>query len=178
MGSPNIYIKTTYSQNLLDQKIEFEQKHKQLIQELNKQAYRNRLLTLEAPQDGFIKDLATHTRGSVIPSGTVLLTIVPVDVPLQAEVLVENKDVGFIYAGQTAKIKVASFEFQKYGMIEADVDHISADSSQQQTEGMEQATSAYRAILNLHGQTLSYNGKEYTVKPGMQVIVLSNMKWP
>lgn len=168
-------IKSTYSQKLLDQKVELEQRRRQLVQELSKQEYRNRLLALEAPQDGFVKDLATHTRGSVIPSGTVLLTIVPVDVPLQAEVLVENKDAGFIHAGQEAKIKVASFEFQKYGMIVADVDHISADSSQQQTDGTDQGASVYRAILNLNGQTLSYNNKEYELKPGMQVTAEINL---
>lgn len=168
-------IRATYTQNLLDEKVELEQRHKQLIQELSKQEYRNRLLALEAPQDGYVKDLATHTQGSVIPSGTVLLTIVPVDVPLQAEVLVENKDAGFIQAGQEAKIKVASFEFQKYGMIKANVEHVSADSSEQQAEGVEQQTSGYRAILNLNSQSLSYNDKEYDVRPGMQVTAEINL---
>jgi membrane fusion protein, hemolysin D len=169
-------IKATYKQSLLDEKVELEQRSKQLVQELNKQEYRNKLLALESPQDGYVKDLATHTQGSVIPSGTVLLTIVPVDVPLQAEILVENKDAGFIQAGQEAKIKVASFEFQKYGMIQAFVEHVSADSSQQESSnGMPQGVSTYRAILNLEEQTLSYNNKEYDLKPGMQVTAEVNL---
>lgn len=169
-------IKATYKQSLLDEKVELEQRSKQLVQELNKQEYRNKLLALESPQDGYVKDLATHTQGSVIPSGTVLLTIVPVDVPLQAEILVENKDAGFIQAGQEAKIKVASFEFQKYGMIQASVEHVSADSSQQESSnGMPQGVSTYRAILNLDEQTLSYNNKEYDLKPGMQVTAEVNL---
>jgi len=54
-------VSTSYIQNLLDQKIEFEQRRKQLAQALSKLEYRNRLLSLTAPQDGFVKDLATHT---------------------------------------------------------------------------------------------------------------------
>ncbi len=170
-------INATYKQGLLNEKIEQEQRNRQLTQELSKQAYRNRLLELKAPEDGFVKDLATHTKGSVVPSGTVLLTIVPVDVPLQAEVLVENKDVGFIQAGQQVKIKVASFEFQRYGMIDGIVDNISADSSSQesQTTAGTEARSGYRAILNIDSQSLTYNGKEYEVKPGMQVTAEINL---
>ncbi|MBL4681879.1 MAG: HlyD family type I secretion periplasmic adaptor subunit [Pseudomonadales bacterium] len=162
-------VSTSYIQNLLDQKIEFEQRRKQLAQALSKLEYRNRLLSLTAPQDGFVKDLATHTRGSVIPSGTILLTIVPVDVPLQAEVMIENKDVGFINTGQEVRLKIASFNFQKYGMIEATVDHVSADSGQQESDGNQASASVYRAILNLGEQTLHYNNKEFDLKVGMQV---------
>jgi len=94
---------------------------------------------------------------------------VPVDVPLQAEVMIENKDVGFINTGQEVRLKIASFNFQKYGMIEATVDHVSADSGQQESDGNQASASVYRAILNLGEQTLHYNNKEFDLKVGMQV---------
>ena len=43
-----------------------------------------------------VKDLATHTAGTVVSPGTVLLTMVPHDEPLQAEVWVSNLDAGFV----------------------------------------------------------------------------------
>jgi len=175
-------IRSAYRQRLLDEKVQFEYEHKQLEQELSKQQYRNRLLKLKAPQDGYVKDLATHTTGSVVPSGTVLLTVIPADEPLLAEVVIENKDAGFIRSGQTAKVKVSSYEFQRYGMIEAVVDHVSADArteSRQSTgQDMESATaqqSGYLAILSMDKQYLTYDGKDYPVKPGMQIAAEINL---
>lgn len=177
-------IQSAYRQRLLDEKIERELQARQLEQEISKQSYRNRLLQLKAPHDGYVKDLATHTAGSVIPSGTVLLTVIPADEPLLAEVLVENKDVGFVQAGQHARIKVASYDFQRYGMIDAVVQHVSADSSTQnnQQSSMDETAlptdsmkSGYMAILTMDSQVLDYEGKTYLVKPGMQISAEINL---
>src|SRR4029079_2624476 len=87
-------------------------------QESLKQALRQDALELKAPQDGIVKDLATHTEGAVLSPGTVLMTIVPADEPLRAEVWVSNEDRGFVHQGQTVKLKIRPFPFQKYGMVE------------------------------------------------------------
>ena len=177
-------LKSAYRQKLLDERITRELEGKQLAQEISKQAYRNRLLQLKAPQEGYVKDLATHTAGSVVPSGTVLLTVIPADEPLLAEVLVENKDAGFIQSGQQAHIKVASYDFQRYGMIDATVDHVSADSSTQSNQNnpaddqvipSRAQQSGYKAILTMDKQELQYNGKTYMVKPGMQISAEINL---
>ena len=174
-------IGSAYRQKLLDEKISRELEGRQLAQEISKQQYRNRLLQLKAPQAGFVKDLATHTAGSIIPSGTVLLTVIPADEPLLAEVLVENKDAGFVRGGQKARIKIASYDFQRYGMIDAVVDHVSADSttsdskSGQQGSQAGQQQSGYPAILTMAKQALQYNNKTYPVKPGMQISAEINL---
>ncbi len=45
-----------------------------LAQEVAKQSHKQSLLELKAPQDGVVKDLATHTAGTVVQPGTILLT--------------------------------------------------------------------------------------------------------
>jgi hypothetical protein len=45
--------------------------------------------------------------------------------PLKAEVLIDNKDVGFVRVGQAVHVKLAAFEFQKYGMLAGTVTLIS-----------------------------------------------------
>jgi len=50
-----------------------------------RQAYRRDLLELKAPQDGIVKDLATHTPGTVVSPGTILLDLVPRHDPVKAE---------------------------------------------------------------------------------------------
>ncbi len=47
-----------------------------------------------------MKDLAKHTPGTVVAPGTILLTLVPHDEPLVAEVWVGNADAGFVLAEQ------------------------------------------------------------------------------
>ena len=50
-----------------------------------------------------MKELATTTIGAVVQPGTVLVSLVPHDEPLLAEVLIENKDIGFVQPGQPVR---------------------------------------------------------------------------
>ena len=47
-----------------------------------------------------VKDLATHTAGTVAAPGTILMTLVPEGDKLVAEVWVSNQDVGFVRPAQ------------------------------------------------------------------------------
>jgi HlyD family secretion protein len=76
-----------------------------------------------------VKDLATHTAGTVVSPGTVLLTLVPNNEPLVAEVWVTNLDAGFVVPKQTVKLKLVAFPFQQYGMLDGIVGHVGADAS-------------------------------------------------
>ena len=141
-------------------------------QEWQKQAIRQGALELKAPQDGVVKDLATHTEGAVLSPGTVLLTIVPADEPLRAEVWVGNEDRGFVREGQTVRLKVHPYPFQKYGMIEGEVKHVSADASEQSVRDSKDVVPAgykCRSIVELRSQVLESDGVRHPLTPGMQV---------
>jgi HlyD family secretion protein len=103
----------------------------------------------------------------------VLFTIVPQNEPLRAEVWVSNDDVGFVHEGQTVKVKVAAFPFQKYGMVEGKVAHVSADASDLSRTGQQSAapreSSRYKALVELVGQVLERDGVTHGLSPGMQV---------
>lgn len=53
----------------------------------------------DAAVAGIVKDLATHTRGTVVQPGTILMTLVPLDEPLAADVQAKNEDIGFVRPG-------------------------------------------------------------------------------
>ena len=125
-------IESTYRQDLYSERVETLARYQTLTQEWEKQAHRNELLELKAPQEGTIKDLATHTEGAVLQPGTVLMTIVPANEPLRAEVWVDNRDRGFVHEGQKVRVKVAPYPFQKYGMVEGLVKYVSADANESQ----------------------------------------------
>lgn len=150
-----------------------------LQQDWAKQEHRNKLLELLAPQAGIVKDLATHTPGTVVSTGTVLMTLVPNDEELQAEVWVKNEDAGFVRPNQPVKLKLAAFPFQKYGMIDGSVAHVSADanespgntsdSAMQNTGNANIGQLAYRTLVSLKTQALSTDGDSLELAPGMQV---------
>jgi HlyD family secretion protein len=165
-------LKATYRQELLTKQIELQKKVAQLEQDWLKQEYRNEQLELRAPQDGYVKELATHTPGSVVPAGNVLLSVVPVNEPLQAEVYVSNHDIGFVRQGQSVKVKLLSYEFQKYGMIDATVNSVSADVStpgKQNGQSSPDKVTGYKTLVNLDDQYLERNGQQFDLRPGMQV---------
>lgn len=69
-------VTANYRRDLLVEQTQLAVALDKLEQDWNAQQYRNRLMRLTAPQAGFVQDLAVHTEGSVVPAGTVLLTLV------------------------------------------------------------------------------------------------------
>lgn len=136
------------------------------------------MLELKAPQAGIIKDLATHTPGTVVSPGTVLMTLVPNNEALQAEVWVKNSDAGFVYEGQKVKVKLSAYPFQKYGMVDGKVLHVSADATDKFTPNAKDVDVnqqslntqlAYRALIKLTQQHLEVEEDKLELTPGMQV---------
>lgn len=169
-------IESDYRRQLYAERNETANAVEQLTQELAKQAHRKALLELKAPQDGVVKDLATHTIGTVVQPGTVLLTLVPEQEALRAEVWVTNADIGFVYPGQSVKLKFAAFPFQKYGLVEGTVEHVSADAADGTSGGANTSNPdtgrptslVYKTRVRLKSEALELNGHRFRLAPGMQ----------
>jgi HlyD family secretion protein len=170
-------VDSTYRQQLHVERAQAGSQRARIEEDLAKQLYRATAVELRAPQAGTIKDLATHTIGSVVSPGTILLTLVPAGEELQAEVQVRNIDVGFVHVGQSAKVKVGSYPFQKYGTIDGGVVHLSPDAteSQPRRDGAEDdaahalAANGYRARIGLAAQGLAFDNRTLPLTSGMQV---------
>ncbi|HET8720526.1 MAG TPA: HlyD family type I secretion periplasmic adaptor subunit, partial [Nitrospira sp.] len=121
-------ITSNYRQQLYNERLEAVAQRDRLRQELDKHEHRLGLLELRAPRAGTVKDIATHTPGTVVAPGTILLTLVPLGEPLLAEVWISNADAGFVNYRQKARLKFSAYPFQKYGMLDGVVTHISADA--------------------------------------------------
>jgi len=61
--------------------------------------------------------MAVHTLGGVVTPAQQLMVIVPHDHPLEVEAWIENKDVGFVSAGQSVEVKIDTFPFTTYGTV-------------------------------------------------------------
>ena len=165
-------IRSQYRSQLENERVDTLTQLNKSGQELEKSNVKAGSLEIRAPNEGVVKDLSTANRGAVVAAGALLMNIVPMDDPLQAEVLLKNEDVGFVAVGQTAKLKVAAYPFQKYGMLEGKVSLVSADAAdpKQQQQGQPPNLS-YRAIVTLNSSTLTSaaTGQRLSLSPGMLV---------
>lgn len=165
-------IKADYARQLYLERNEVQIEIDKLTKEIEKQRHKRSLLELKAPSDGVIKDLATHTSGTVVQPGTVLASLVPHKENMKVEVWVSNEDVGFVHPGQPVKLKFSAYSFQKYGMGRGVVEHVSADA-QSTEEARDQGVSGqqalrYKALVKLVGNALEMDGVSYPLSVGMQ----------
>lgn len=179
-------IVSNYRQQLTTERVDTASQRNKLAQDWEKQSHRHGLLELRAPQGGVVKDLATHTIGTVVQPGTILTTLIPVDEPMQAEVWVSNQDAGFVRQGQRVQVKIATYPFQEYGMVKGTVKHISPDATESGDpnarksqvgnagEG-ETPPAGYRALVSLDTPYLEAEGKRFRLVPGMQVVSEINL---
>ena len=175
-----VQIRSDYRRQLHAERHEIETQREKLAQEIDKQAHRQALLELKAPHVGVVKDIATHTVGTVVQPGTVLLTVVPDGETLKAEVWIDNQDIGFVHPGQVVKLKLASYPFQHYGMVDGTVEQLGADASDgasnsgqagtDRRAGRETAATplAYRALVTLRSMALEHAGERFVLTAGMQ----------
>ena len=172
-------ITADYRRQLQTERVDLAAQLQKANQELAKLSHREALLELRAPQAGIVKDLATHTAGTVVAPGTILMTLVPEGDRLVAEVWVSNQDVGFVRAGQPVKVKLVAFQFQKYGLLDGKVLHVNADATEAPSPNTRSdaltgrdrpmGPLAFRALIELASQELLANGQRYVLQPGMQV---------
>ena len=150
----------------LDSLNEAEQKSTTHSQELVKAESRGRLMTLTAPVDGTVQQLAVHTVGGVVTPAQPLMMVVPKDYPIEVEAYVENKDIGFVNPGQEAVVKIETFPFTRYGTIDARVSHVSHDAVNDEKRGL-----IFPARVNLARTTIQVEHKAVNLSPGMAVTV-------
>lgn len=164
-------IQSGYQSELRNERAETDSALKKLHEEQQKIRHKSGLLALRAPQSGIVKDFATHTTGTVVAPGTILMSLVPQSEPLQAEVLVKNEDIGFVHVGQQVQIKLAAYPFQKYGLIAGTIEHIGPDTTEKGGSENAPALAGYRALVRLERQKLEVDNAILPLTAGMQIMV-------
>jgi hemolysin D len=169
---------------------EADRRRDRLEQEIVKARSKRDRTQLRAPADGLVQQVEVTTLGQVVASGQSLMSVVPIDAPLEVEAMVANKDIGFVRPGQRAIVKVEAFPFSRYGSIEAEVVRISTDAVEDRnvTAMMDAASAArpqasgssnappgqnlvFPAVVKLSRRVIDVDGKEVPLSPGMAVTV-------
>lgn len=121
-------------------------------------------LQLIAPVAGTVQELVVHTVGAVVSPAQELMKVVPADAGIEVEALLQNKDVGFVHEGQAAQVKIDTFNFTKYGLIDAKVIDISNDAVEDPRLGW-----VFRIRLLLDRDWVAVEGKRVLLSPGMAI---------
>ena len=162
------------SQDLTDQ----GRKLSDAQENLKKAMLRRQLVELHATQDSVVLNVAKVSPGSVMQSGEQLMSLVPVDAPLEAEVNVAGTDAGFVQPGNPVTIKLDTLPFTQYGTVDGSVRFVSPDSFttnpddqkrgvQQPPTTMPNGPSFYRARVTLDDIKLHDTPHGFRMIPGM-----------
>jgi hemolysin D len=176
-----------YEHGLLDDLAKAEQKAAGLAQDVIKAEQRTSLQKLTAPVDGVVQQLAVHTIGGVVTPAQQLMVIVPAESRLEIEAMISNRDVGFVEVGQEAAIKIDTFNFTRYGLLQGTVltvsnDAIQRDKPQDKQPDKPQTAEAgssepkgqelvYAARVSLDRARMQVEDKTVNLSPGMAVTV-------
>jgi hemolysin D len=178
-------VMAEYERNLFDALTKAKKTAAGLGQDIIKTDRRRNLQMLTAPVDGIVQQLAIHTIGGIVTPAQALMLVVPAGSRLEIEAMVSNRDIGFVAAGQQAAIKVDTFNFTRYGLLNGTILAVSQDAitrdkpnvkASETAPGSENASSEprgqellYSARISVDRTQLQIDDKQVNLSPGMAV---------
>jgi len=158
-----------------------------ILLQLQKADKRNKLVTLYAPLDSVVLEIAKLSPGSIVQGAQTFFTLVPLNTKLEVEVEINSMDVGYIKTGAHTHIKLDAFPFQRHGMIEGTVRTVSEDSFKRDSLSKGPADTYYLSRVTIDSVDLRNMIDASRLLPGMtlnaEIVVgkhsiISYLAWP
>ena len=83
------------------------------------------LVRLTASEPSVVLTVAKLSVGSVLKEGDTLFTLMPVNSPVEAEIRIASRDVGFVRPGDRCVLKIEAFNYMEHGTAEGSIRWIS-----------------------------------------------------
>ncbi len=156
-------------------------------EQLQKADKRAKLVTLVAPVDAVVLEIAKLSPGSIVKEAETFFTLVPLNVELEAEVNIDSVDVGYIKLGHPVHLKLDAYPFQKHGTIDAKVRTISEDAFRRDANSKSSTDAYYVGRITLEKAKLKNMIENARLLPGMTLSaeivvgkrsVISYLAWP
>ncbi|AUC97825.1 HlyD family type I secretion periplasmic adaptor subunit [Bradyrhizobium sp. SK17] len=179
--------KSGFERQVLSDLSDAQKKVEELSQDLVKAERKMNEQVLRSPIDGTVQQLALHTIGGVVTAAQQLMIVVPANSRIEAEAMIPNRDIGFVSAGQSAEVKIDTFNFTRYGLLQGKVVSVSQDaivmekpkdgavakkggalSESSEPEGQQLV---YSARIALDGTRMQIDDRLVSLAPGMAVTV-------
>lgn len=120
---------------------------------------------LVSPVNGYVNTIFISTIGGVVTPAEKIMTVIPENTPLLVKATVLSKDIGFVKEGMDVSLKIETFDFQKYGLIDGTVKTVSKDSIQDEKLGL-----VYEVFITPKTTFLTVEGRKEELRAGMSVI--------
>jgi hemolysin D len=176
-----------WRQKTMEDLLSLSRERDALNEQIQKADKRHKLVTLTAPLDSVILDIAKLSPGSIVKEAETFFTLVPLNVNLEAEVSIDSVDVGYIKLGHPVHLKLDAFPYQKHGTLDAHVRTISEDAFRRDTSAKSSADAYYASRLTLSEMKLKNMADSTRLLPGMtlsaEIVVgkrsiISYLAWP
>lgn len=162
---------------LMEQEVKLRSDLEKVQEELNKAKRLHELVTLRAPEKGVVLKMAKRSVGSIIQQAEPFVTLVPSESTIEVEVDVETKDIGRIRVGDSARIKLDAFPFQRHDTLPGKVRVISEDAYRKEHRELvldsslddHSANAFYRTRISLLSIALRNVPEGFRLLPGMKV---------
>lgn len=165
--------KSGFERQVLSDLSDAQKKAEEFAQDLIKAERKTDEQVLRSPIDGTVQQLALHTVGGVVTPAQQLMIVVPADSHTEVEAMIPNRDIGFVSAGQSAEIKIDTFNFTRYGLIHGKVVTVSHDAIVRDKPPEKAGTSKAGGVLSdtsePTGQELLYAARVSLDETQMQV---------
>ncbi len=122
--------------------------------------------TIRTPIDGVVKKMRYNTLGGVVLPGEAIMEIVPVRDELVIEARLSPSDRGYVTTGQSAKIKISTYDFTRYGTLDGIVTLIGAG-----TDKDDDGEPYFRVVVQAAQQHLGSSSNPLWISPGMEASV-------
>ena len=158
------YIEENFRSTTLKEFADKQKQSTELHAEVDKTSFKNEKQRIVSPVDGHISTLLFHTIGGVVTPAQKLMTVVPLTAPLVMKAQVLNKDIGFVKDKMPVSIKVDTFDFQKYGILQGVTRNIAKHSVDDEKLGP-----VFEVFITPLQTTLMVEGVETSITSGMSV---------
>ncbi len=176
-----------WRQKAMEEMLSATRERDALQQQIQKADKRSKLVTLRAPVDAVVLDIAKLSPGSIVQGAETFFTLVPLNTILEAEVQINSMDVGYIKTGSKAHLKLDAFPFQRHGMLEGSVRTVSEDAFKRDNSGKSGLDAYYVARIRLDSTALTNMIDSARLLPGMTLnaeivvghrTIMSYLAWP
>jgi HlyD family secretion protein len=133
---------------------------------LDKASKKQDLVSLTASEPSVVLTLARLSVGSVLKSGDSLMTLMPLNAPVEAEINIAARDIGFVRPGDPCTLKVGAYNFMEHGTAEGKVRWIS-DNAFTTDENGQPVSAYYKARCSVDASHFQNVPANFRLIPGM-----------
>jgi HlyD family secretion protein len=176
-----------WRQKAMEEMLSVTRERDAILQQLEKADRRSKMVTLTAPVDAVVLEIAKLSPGSIVQGAETFFTLVPLDTKLEAEVQITSMDVGYIKPGALVHLKLDAFPFQRHGMLEGKVRTLSEDAFKKDSNAKGALDAYYVSRIEITKSELTNMIDASRLLPGMtlnaEIVVgkhsiISYLAWP